>query len=261
MLWRNPERQPTHPLDPRVGLLIFKDAGNRVRAVLVNYACHAVVLGADNLEISADYPGVMCDYVEKQLGAGTLCLFVQGAAGDINPFDATTPVKDGAFDLVEKTGLALGRKVVGAVNQAKTQKGGEWKIQAQHDALEFANRWKPAEKVRAGMETILFDRNIALATLPGEPFVDLQMALAAQSEIEYTFLCGYTFTGDGGWVGYIPTLEAAAQGGYGAGYGTFIGAGAGEALVDRATLNLYQMSGHDFRQMLDVLVEEVQKSH
>jgi hypothetical protein len=31
--------------------------------------------------------------------------------------------------------------------------------------------------------------------------------------------------------------------------------------VDHAIINLYQMTGHDFRQMLDVLVEEVQKSH
>lgn len=261
MLWQNPERKPSHPLDARVGLLVFKDAQNRARAVIVNFACHAVILGPDNLQVSADYPGVMSDYVEKQLGAGALCLFVQGAAGDINPFEATTRVKDEAFDLVRKTGLELGEKVVAAVRQTKNQKGGEGKIQVQHDALEFPNRWKPAEKVRAGMDTILFDRSLAIATLPGEPFVDLQIALAEQSEVEYTFLFGYTVTGDGGWVGYIPTLEAAAQGGYGAGYGTFIGVGAGEAMVDRAVINLYQMTGHDFRQMLDVLVEEVQKSH
>ena len=127
--------------------------------------------------------------------------------------------------------------------------------------LEFPHRWKPEKKVRVGMDTILFDRNLAVVTLPGEPFVDFQLDLAAKSEIEYTYLFGYTYTGDGQWADYIPTIEAASQRGYGAGYNTFIGVGAGEAMVDRALINLYQMSGHDFRQMLDVLVEEVEKSH
>jgi len=261
MLWRNPERMPTHPLDPRIGLLVFKDARDNVRAVVVNYACHAVVLGPDNLQISADYPGVMCDYVEKQLGGKAICLFVQGAAGDINPYDATQPVSEGAFEVVQRTGLALGQKVVEAANRARMQKGGEGRIQVKHDILEFPHRWKPGRKVRLGLNTILFDHNLALLTIPGEPFVDLQIDLAAKSEIEYTFLFGYTYAGDGGWADYIPTIEAAAEGGYGAGYNTFIEVGAGEAIVDRAIINLYQMTGHDFRRMLDVLVEEVQKSH
>ncbi len=261
MLWRNPQRAPTHPLDPRVGLLIFKDSHDSVRAVVVNYACHAVVLGPDNLQISADYPGAMCNYVERQLGGSAVCLFVQGAAGDINPYDATTPVNEGGFEAVRKTGLALGQKVVEVVNQAKNQKGGEGKIQVKHDVLEFPHRWKPEQMVRIGIDTILFDRNLAVLTIPGEPFVDLQLDLAAKSEVEYTYLFGYTYTGDGGWADYIPTIEAAAQGGYGAGYNTYVGEGTGEAIVDRAVINLYQMTGHDFRQMLDVLVEEVQKSH
>ena len=261
MLWRNSERRPTHPLDPRIGLMVFRNARGEPRAVIVNYACHAVVLGPDNLQISADYPGVMCDYVEKQLGGKAICLFEQGAAGDINPYDATMPVKDGAFEAVRRTGLAMGEKVVEAVRQSARHKGGEGRIQVTHDVLEFPHRWKPEKKVRVGMDTILFDRNLAVVTLPGEPFVDFQLDLAAKSEIEYTYLFGYTYTGDGQWADYIPTIEAASQGGYGAGYNTFISVGAGEAMVDRALINLYQMSGHDFRQMLDVLVEEVEKSH
>ncbi len=261
MLWRNPERVPTHPLDPRIGLLVFKDAGDNLRAVVVNYACHAVVLGQDNLQISADWPGVMCGYVEKQLGGNAMCLFVQGGAGDINPYDATLPVKEGAFDAVRRTGQAIGQKVVELVNQVKKEKGGEGKIQVQHDVMIFPHRWKPAEGVRVGLDTILFDRNLAIVTMPGEPFVDFQLELAAKSEIEYTFLFGYTFTGDGNWADYLPTVQAAAEGGYGAGYNTFIGVGAGEAMVDRAIINIYQMTGHDFRRLLDVLVEEVQKSH
>lgn len=261
MLWRNSERQPTHPIDPRIGLVIFKNARGAVRGVIVNYACHAVVLGPDNLQISADYPGVMCNYVEKELGGNAICLFVQGASGDINPYDATLPVKDGGFEAVRKTGLAIGEKVVAAVKRASARKGEGGPIQVKHDAMNFPHRWKPEKKIRVGMDTILFGRDLAIVTIPGEPFVDFQIDLAAKSEIEYTFVFGYTHTGDGQWADYLPTIEAASQGGYGAGYNTFIGLGAGEAIVDRAIINLYQMTGHDFRKMLDVLVEEVEKSH
>jgi neutral ceramidase len=261
MLWRNSERMPTHPIDPRIGLLVFKGARGEVRAVVVNYACHAVVLGPDNLQISADYPGIMCDYVEKRLGGNVLCLFVQGAAGDINPYDATLPVDKGGFEAVRDTGLKLGEKVIQVLNQVGRNNGSGGHIKVKHDVLEFPHRWKPTKKVGVGIDTILFDGNIGILTIPGEPFVDFQLDLAAKSEIEYTFLFGYTYTGDGQWADYIPTIEAAAQGGYGAGYNTLIGVGAGETMVDRAVINLYEMTGHHYGKMLDVLVEEVEKSH
>ena len=64
-------------------------------AVLVNYACHPVTFGADDLRFSADFPGVMCKVVEKALGDKPLAFFMQGAPGDINVDDAGTPVTRG----------------------------------------------------------------------------------------------------------------------------------------------------------------------
>ncbi|HTF68833.1 MAG TPA: neutral/alkaline non-lysosomal ceramidase N-terminal domain-containing protein, partial [Edaphobacter sp.] len=67
MWWRNAEKLPSHPLDPLVNVLQVKDAAGKIRAVLVNYACHPSVLGPDNLQFSADYPGAMKRYVESQI--------------------------------------------------------------------------------------------------------------------------------------------------------------------------------------------------
>ncbi|MGH9935153.1 MAG: hypothetical protein ACREAM_02850, partial [Blastocatellia bacterium] len=97
--------------------------------------------------------------------------------------------------------------------------------------------------VRAGLTTLLINNDIAIATMPGEPFVDLQIALRDKSEIANTFLFGYTYSAGGEWAGYIPTIRAAAEGGYGAGYNTRIEAGAGEAMVDRAIVNIYALLG------------------
>jgi neutral ceramidase len=52
-------------------------------AVVVNYACHPVSLGGRMRLISADFPGVAREVVQRLVG-GT-ALFLQGACGDINP--------------------------------------------------------------------------------------------------------------------------------------------------------------------------------
>jgi hypothetical protein len=52
-------------------------------AVVVNYACHGVSLGSQTRLVSADFPGVARDVVERLVGGRAL--YVQGAAGNIDP--------------------------------------------------------------------------------------------------------------------------------------------------------------------------------
>src|ERR1043166_4957695 len=59
MLWTNPDRQPTAPLDPSVWVMRVDDVEGKPIAILVNYACHPVVLGSDNLNYSADFVATM----------------------------------------------------------------------------------------------------------------------------------------------------------------------------------------------------------
>jgi len=51
-------------------------------AGVVSYACHPVVLGADNTLLTADYPGVVRRVLAQRLGGPVL--FVTGCAGDAN---------------------------------------------------------------------------------------------------------------------------------------------------------------------------------
>ncbi len=57
--------------------------GRKPFVTIVNYACHACVLGEDSYVISADWPGAMRAEVERKLGG--LCMFIQGACANINP--------------------------------------------------------------------------------------------------------------------------------------------------------------------------------
>ncbi len=74
---------PDGPCDRRVLVTRIDRADGQPLAVLLNTACHAVSLGSDCTEITADFPGVARELIERETGA--TCLFLQGAAGNINP--------------------------------------------------------------------------------------------------------------------------------------------------------------------------------
>jgi hypothetical protein len=57
--------------------------GRRLRALIVNYACHPTTLGPENSEISADFPAVARDLVEARCAAPMI--FLQGASGELAP--------------------------------------------------------------------------------------------------------------------------------------------------------------------------------
>src|SRR3984957_1842069 len=60
------------------------DSSGRLSATIVNYACHPVSLGGANRLLSPDYIGAMRELVEKET-EGAVCVFFQGAAGDLTP--------------------------------------------------------------------------------------------------------------------------------------------------------------------------------
>lgn len=242
MLWRNAARQPTAPLDPTVGVIRVDDGEGRVRALIVNYACHAVILGPDNRRISADYPGYLRQEIEREF-PGALALFTQGGAGDINPYLDKQPVAENGFGEAARMGRALAGEAVKVARRLKPEEKANASLRAAAEVMEFDDRWERGKKMRAGVTALLINEEIGIATLAGEPFVELQIALRDKSEIARTFLFGYTYSAGGEWLGYIPTIRAAAEGGYGAGYNTRIEVGAGEAMIDRALVNLYKLSG------------------
>jgi neutral ceramidase len=76
-------RHADGPLDRSVPVLRIRDAGGECIAVMVSYACHPVVLAADNLLMTADYPGYARKALE-QAHPGGMALFLTGCCGDAN---------------------------------------------------------------------------------------------------------------------------------------------------------------------------------
>lgn len=242
-LFDNPERIPYGPVDPEFTLLRVEDKTGAVRALAVHYACHAVVLGPRNCKYSADYPGVLQAKVESQI-PGAQCMFVQGGAGDVNPlFLARTGKEDEDFDTVRKMGELLAANVLRAAKDMKPLSPLRFPIQSAKEILKFSDRWDKEKTLEVGITTVLINREIAIAAVPGEPLHKLQTIWKAQAEVPYPLFYGYTYSSGGTWPGYIPDLRSAAHGGYGADVTTRIEVGAGERIMQRHLVNLYGLLG------------------
>jgi len=219
------------------------------KAVLIHYACHPVVLGGANQLISADYPGVCVRHVEQVAGAD-LAIFINGACGDLNPptgngtFDdveeaglilgraiatalaAATPLGGdtvaAAFERIDLPlqeppsalhtaamasidGLKLAIKTAMGSDDVSLRRVPEARLSWARELLALsadASRRLPfaVHGIRIG--------DLQLIGLEGEIFSRYQLDLEAQHPTAW--LVGYA----DGCVGYIPTADEYARGGY-----------------------------------------------
>jgi hypothetical protein len=99
---------PDGIVDRQVNILSVESMASERLATLVNFACHGTVLGPDNLLVSADWIGAMREQVENKLGG--LTLFIQGAAGNLNPKMGWG--KEDVWDMVSTQGVEVGQAVI-----------------------------------------------------------------------------------------------------------------------------------------------------
>ena len=263
MLWSNATQAPTYPVDPLFEVLRIDQMDGQPLAILVNYAAHPVTFGSDALRYSADFPGVMCKVVEQAFGGKPLAFFAQGADGDINVFDAGTPINLDVVGRRDWAGETLGKAAVSTAQQIRTAVDSDPVIDFADDPLALKLRWDAEkfrketlrelgpeafqiyappieETIKLPVTTALINHKIAIVGMPGEPFVDFQTDLRAKCPVQDCFFLGYT----NGYFGYFPTIKAAAEGGYGAvSTTTWIQVGGGEQMEDFALIQIYRMLG------------------
>jgi neutral ceramidase len=240
-LFDNLERVPYGPVDPEFVLLRVDGADGQPRALLVHYAAHAVVLGPTNCKYSADYPGAMQAGVEAGL-PGAQVMFVQGGAGDINPlFMARSGNEDADFAVVRKMGDLMSEAVLRANKTATPVPPGPEGIRSRSEVLTFRDRWDPGQTIDVGITTVLINGAVGIATVPGEPLHAFQTMWKARAEVAVPLFYGYTYSAGGTWAGYMPDVRSAAHGGYGADASTRVEVGAGERMMLRHLIHLYDM--------------------
>jgi neutral ceramidase len=258
---RNLTRLPTSPVDGTVSVLRIDDRDGQPIAILVNYACHPVVFGSDNVQYSADFPAAMTRTVEEAFDGQPVAFFLQGAPGDINPYYAVTPLEQDAAGMRDWTGRTLGEEA-GRIAKGIHTQAEDTDLQFVEDMVHVRMRWDP-EKLREAriavfgttsspftttpteidlpVTTVLIDKRIAILTMPGEPFVEYQLSWRQRCPVPDAFLIGYA----NGYDGYFPTIRSATLGGYGAGNpATWVEVGAGDRMIDMGIIRANQMLRH-----------------
>ena len=247
------------PVDRELLVLRIEDSEGEVIAHAVNFAAHATMRDIKERTFSADYPGVLADLVEKKTGAP--CLFLQGAAGDLS----ANPSGEGGAD---KFGQELGREVLAlakgirceAIEPTLETRGEDFTFKPRinvsnplvrlaldqafwPDLIAFYER-EYRQGVKPHLTAALLGDGLGFVGVSGEFFCAHALNLKRRARLKHLFFLGYC----NDYQQYFPTIEAISEGGYGTEPPVSPAAiGAGERVMDRALIHLYQMRG----QLLD----------
>ncbi|WP_198961802.1 hypothetical protein [Pseudonocardia sp. MH-G8] len=241
-------RRPGGPVDDALPVLHLGRPDGSLLAAVLSYACHPVVLGADNTLFTADYPGVARRMLAERLGGPVL--FVTGCAGDANTghsaaasistaaaagrtFAAAerigTRVADAALTAEPRPGsgpvLAAAREVVldldvpaAAEIAAHIAAWDAEAATAEPARAALLREWSAWGRARpagpatwSGVVSVLRWGPALLVALPGEPFAAAAHEIRRQAGPGTTVLvAGYS----NGCPGYLPPAEEHASGGY-----------------------------------------------
>ena len=131
-------RDPEGPVDDRLTLLRVQRAHDE--ALLVSYSAHPVIVGErDHFALSADYPGLLVNLLERQVA---FAAFVQGALGGVDvlfPADPAVTADDNLRRMAEPMARrALQLRDVCAVRDVPVRAcRREWPLPARPDARPF----------------------------------------------------------------------------------------------------------------------------
>lgn len=243
------------PVDRELLVLRVEDEAGKVITHAVNFAAHATMRDSKERKFSADYPGVLADLIEKETAAP--CLFLQGAAGDLS----ANPSGEGGAD---RFGQELGREALAlvkkirctAIKPALAVREEDFTFKTRIDLsnpfirLTLERTFFPAliafyereyrQGVRPHLTAALLDGRIGFVGISGEFFCGHALSLKRRARLEHLFFLGYC----NDYQQYFPTIEAASEGGYGTEPPVSPAeTGAGERIMDRALIHLYQMRG------------------
>jgi hypothetical protein len=248
-------------LDESLNLLWFERENGAPCAALMNYTAHPVIAMLLP-QVCADYPGAASTLVEKRL-PGVVCLFTNGAAGNINSVKVSTNFDDVAL-LGRRLGTAALDKIA-ALRADQPLRDTSLEVRSVQFELEprpcppLAQALKAASPTAIGKDGTLTRLALKLAegplrgeiqamrlgpvrwiSLPGEPFVETGLAL---KQAGANFVVGYA----NGYLGYFPIRRAYDEGGYEVIRGAWsrVAPGSAERLQTAGTNLLHRLSKAD----------------
>ena len=225
------------PVDHDVPLLRVTDkSGKKVRALLVNYACHCTTLGAEPNQICGDWAGYTQEFLERGF-PGTIAMTIVGCGADSNP------APRGTVDLVKQHGQSIATAVQELLSKNLTPLHGKLEGRTKQISLPFDTmptrqefeakaadtnahfaiayharkqlaRLDRGEKLQSELpylvQTWNFGDELALVFLPGEVVVDYSLRLKKEFDAARLWVNGYA----NDVPCYIPSKRVWREGGY-----------------------------------------------
>ena len=206
---------PQGSIDDEIGIIRIDKLNGEPKAAFINYACHGTTLGARNEMINPEWNGWMLEYLEKQY-PGLTGIFVQGAAGDINPrfVGGLDGYKDNPEN-TQKLGYEIGHEVERTFNSIVTSDLTGTKIRLVHENIICPEKYDNVVKdfhhtTVAVPVTAIRLGEFSWVTFPGELFHEIGQKIKAAEHSRISFFAGYC----NGSYGYLPTQQAYSEGGY-----------------------------------------------
>ncbi|HLR38596.1 MAG TPA: hypothetical protein VK084_11150 [Chitinophagaceae bacterium] len=212
------------PKDPTMTFLSFRNSKNENIASVFHLSAHAVAIYPYHEGISGDWPS---ETIKKMNEAfNTQVLFVQGAAGDINPWkrdrDAVIEMSEGLTEYAKQ-----------AYKYSAKLKNSELTVSHSFVSLPLDKKGKQRtglDSIEAEIQLITYG-SLAVIALPGEPLTDLGIEIRKNSPFPQTIVLGYS---NGNGVHYVGMPGEKARGGYEMESGTIGDDKAGDVLVKSA---------------------------
>jgi len=251
------------PTDPELWVARFDALDGRVLGTLVNFTCHPALHDRIRLKtLSADFPGVIAEQMAEAYGEQAVCVFTQGAAGNINPSAQFIPnwrekaavFARAAVDAAKRATPIEGPIAVGYARRdlavpcrdpADQREGAIGRLGWRPDAFDAAKR-QAARMPKTRKVPVSAGRigPLGIATNAGELFVEWGLSMKKRSPFPHTIVSELT----NDWVGYEPTAQAFQHEGYETLAGVnFVSLEGIQMLVDTAVELLHELWDGDGR--------------
>ncbi|HHK5615975.1 TPA: neutral/alkaline non-lysosomal ceramidase N-terminal domain-containing protein [Bacillus paranthracis] len=223
-------------VDKRIGMLGIRNAETKeLSGIIVFCTAHPNVLKGDSDALSADYPGMTREILEKTVNCPVM--IVQGAAGNVNAKyrGSREAVRQMAYTLsghvltmlptvtysqivnvktVSST-MQMKLKDIPGINEIRSMAQlaeKQWGVNTDEWLTIVLEKYKQGiRQLRIDLEVQLFQINDGIFSgIPMEPFSETALEMKESLQNELVFFGGYT----NGYIGYLPTKEEFAYGGY-----------------------------------------------
>jgi hypothetical protein len=252
----------TGPFDPELPVLAFRDAGDKLRALIFNHSTHTIGTRKPGVR-SPGFYGLAAQEIEA--GLGGVVSFLQGASGSthnltLSADEATKRIKQAVLEALAQARPRAAPRLAAlkrpfkfkvrqfddaAEDEAVTRYCRQYVGAYGEEVIKVFRDMRRALAPQRGQERetwlqALLIGDVAIAGVPAEYFTQLGLDIKNRSPFRHTYVAELA----NDWIGYLPNREGHKLGGYQVwtGYHSYAEPGTGERVADEVVKMLKELA-------------------